>query len=97
MTKDNPQLNATEMQTAWDAWQKAFDAGRLLPHHDDFQEWWTATALTTSWSTTRDLMQAAWNAGLQDRKQQNAENSFQAWWEEIIASQPVISSVSVLQ
>lgn len=88
--KDNPILFGTEKDYAWNAWQKAFDAGKLLPSRERFDAWWRDVALVVSWPHIKNLLDAAWKAGVMDRSAQGY-SGFNSWWQEILDKQPVIT------
>lgn len=85
----DPILLGTEKDYAWDAWQKAFDAGELLPDHAKFLAWFDEVYLKLGAYSLHDRLHAAWCAGVQDRNEQGTR-SFNAWWQEILDSQPQI-------
>ncbi len=85
--KENPILFGTQKDYAWDAWQKAFDAGTLLPARDRFETWWTEVGLTVEWKDLREMMQAAWGSGVQDHNIA-CTAGFNSWWQEILDKQP---------
>lgn len=83
-------LFGTEKEYAWSSYQAAFDAGKLLPHRDVFETWWSEVALTVQWKDLHDMFGAAWGAGVQDRNVQ-CTAGYEAWWQaNVIAAQPVI-------
>lgn len=75
----DPILWGTQMEFAWDAWQKAFDAGILKPDRARFDTWWESVALHESWRELRELFQAAWIAAANDRNIQ-CTAGFDAWF-----------------
>lgn len=75
-------LFGTQLDYAWDAWQRAFGP---QPVRARFDAWWTNVALTKPWSTLYALMYAAWLAGANDRN----GTGFDSWWQEILDKQPV--------
>ena len=87
----NPMLFGTEKDYAWDAWQKAFDAGTRLPDHEKFLKWFDEVYLKLGAFSMRDRFHAAWGVGVQDRNEQ-CTSGFNAWWQEILDTQPKVSS-----
>lgn len=86
---NNPVLFGTQKDYAWDAWQKAFDAGpgTSLPDPEKFNAWWNNVGTKVMFATTRDMMFSAWAAGITDRIQA-CNAGFPAWWQQILDSQP---------
>lgn len=85
-----PTLFGTEKDYAWNAWQKAFDAGALLPDHEKFVAWFDEVYLKLGSFGLHDRLHAAWGAGVQDRNEQ-CTAGFNSWWQEILDSQPKTS------
>lgn len=83
----DPILFGTERDYAWDAYQKAFDAGKLLPDRTKCDAWWEI-ALKVAWKDLHEMMSGAWGSGVQDRNEQGTAG-FNAWWQEILDKQPV--------
>lgn len=79
----DPVLFGTQKQVAWAAWQAAFDAGRYLPDLEKFQTWWREFGLTVRWGHIREMMQAAWGKGVQDRNEQ-CTAGFNSWWQALV-------------
>jgi len=75
----DPVIWGTQKEFAWDAWQKAFDAGALKPDRQRFEKWWEEVALHTSWTELREMMQWAWLTGVYDRNVQ-CTAGFDAWF-----------------
>lgn len=84
---NRPCLTMSLEKVMWTAYQAAFDAGKLLPSHAAFQEWWAVGQLV-EWKELHEELQAAWSAGVQDREEQG-HAGFAAWWQEILDHQPV--------
>ena len=91
MAAVDPILFGTEKQYAWDAYQKAFDAGALLPDHGKFSTWFDEVYLKLGEWPMRERMHAAWGAGVQDRNIA-CTAGFNAWWQEILDTQPKITT-----
>lgn len=88
---ENPVLSGTQKDVAWDAWQSAFDAGKLMPDHTKFLAWWDEFGVTVQWKSVYEMMQAAWGKGVQDRNEQ-CTAGFALWWQQILAdAQPMES------
>jgi hypothetical protein len=85
-----PQLFGTEKDYAWDAWQKAFDAGTLLPDRAKFEKYFDEVYLKLGAYPLRERLNSAWNSGVLDRNEQGTAG-FNAWWQEILDSQPTTS------
>jgi hypothetical protein len=86
---ENPVLFGTQRDYAWNAWQSAFDAGKLLPDSAKFHAWWNDFGVTVQWKSVHEMMQAAWGKGVQDRNEQ-CTAGFDAWWQHVLAdAQPV--------
>lgn len=77
---DNPILSGTQMDYAWDAWQKAQFPGTA--NRSEFDAWWS-TALTKQWPSVKALMQAAWDGS------RALCPTFDMWWKQILDDQPV--------
>ena len=83
----DPILYCTEKQAAWDAWQSAFDAGKLLPDHEKFERWFDEVYLKLGAYSLHDRMQAAWGSGVMDRNEQ-CTAGYNEWWQAILDGQP---------
>jgi hypothetical protein len=83
-----PILFGTQKDYAWDAFQTAFDAGKLLPDRTYFETWWTEVGLTVQWKDLRQMFEAAWGSGVQCRNIA-CTAGFNAWWQQILDAQPV--------
>lgn len=86
----DPVLFGTEHDYAWDAYQKAFDAGQLLPDRAKFNAWFDEVYLQLGAYPMRERFNAAWGAGVQERNIQ-CTAGYDAWWQEILDKQPVKS------
>ncbi len=87
----DPMLMGTEKDYAWDAWQRAFGEGRvLLPDRAKFEKYFDEIYRVLADFSLHDRLQSAWNSGVLDRNEQGTAG-FNAWWQQILDSQPVIS------
>ena len=86
----DPILFGTERDYAWDAYQKAFDAGTLLPDPMKFEAYFNEVYLKLGSFSLHDRMQSAWGRGVQDRNEA-CTTGFNAWWQQILDSQPKTS------
>ena len=103
MSSDNPIIDCTVMQLAWNAWQIAqghLDAQLSTPQQpvaklDDpaekarFDTWWEF-ALTANFGSIRATCLNAWVEAI-GRVAQRTDPDFDAWWKIIVDGQPVIA------
>lgn len=101
---DNPIINCTVKELAWNAWQlaqghidenKVRPGGLILAKLDDppekarFEDWWRF-AQNNKFGNTRTLCLNAWVDSRQNVITEKENPDFDAWWKMIVDTQPVV-------
>lgn len=88
---ENPIITSTVLQLAFAAWQKRLGIDDLAPagvSWERFSSWWDATTRRAAFASIRDACRKAWVAA---SPRHGEHVQFDAWWQRIVDSQPVIS------